>query len=83
MEFTDVCRAERHTGAMFNQLKQMNMRSKRNKHGQTVVTLSEKERFNADKALNTVCDVVFSLEKSPLTDEQAKALSELAEILDI
>lgn len=59
------------------------MRSKRNKHGQTVVTFSEKERYNALKALDTVCDVFFSLEKSPLTDEQAKALSDLGEILDI
>ena len=59
------------------------MESKKNKHSQTVVTLSEKERFNVLKALGTVCDVVFSLEKSPLTDEQAKALSQLAEILDI
>ena len=59
------------------------MESRKNKHGQTVVTLSEKERFNALQALGTVCDVVFSLEKSPLTDEQAKALSQLAEILDI
>lgn len=59
------------------------MKSKKNKNGQTVVTLSEKERFAALKALDTVCDVFFSLEKSPLTDEQAKALSELGEILDI
>lgn len=59
------------------------MKSKRNKHGQTVVTLNEMERFNALKALSTVCDVIFSLEKSPLTDEQTKALSELGEILDI
>lgn len=59
------------------------MKSKKNKNGQTVVTMDEKERFNTLKALDTVCDVVFSLEKSPLTDEQAKALSQLAEILDI
>ena len=59
------------------------MESKKNKNGQTVVTISEKERFNALQALGTVCDVVFSLEKIPLTDEQAKALSQLAEILDI
>ena len=59
------------------------MKSKRNKKNQTVVTFSEKERSNALKALDTVCDVFFSLEKSPLTDEQAKALSELGEILDI
>lgn len=59
------------------------MKSKKNKNGQTVVTMDEKERFNALKALDTVCDVFFSLEKSPLTDEQAKALSELGEILDI
>ena len=45
--------------------------------------MNEKERFNALKALGTVCDVLFSLEKSPLTDEQAKALSALGEILDI
>lgn len=55
------------------------MESKKNKNGQTVVTISEKERFNALQALGTVCDVVFSLEKIPLTDEQAKALSELGE----
>lgn len=59
------------------------MESKKNKNGQTVVTMNEKERFNALKALGTVCDVLFSLEKSPLTDEQAKALSALGEILDI
>lgn len=59
------------------------MKSKKNKNGQTVVTMDEKERFNALKALDTVCDVFFSIEKSPLTDEQAKALSQLAEILDI
>lgn len=59
------------------------MKSKKNKNGQTVVTMDEKERFNTLKALDTVCDVFFSIEKSPLTDEQAKALSQLAEILDI
>ena len=59
------------------------MKSKKNKNGQTVVTMDEKERFNALKALDTVCDVFFSIEKSPLTDEQTKALSELGEILDI
>ena len=59
------------------------MKSKKNKNGQTVVTFNEMERFNALKAISTVCDVIFSLEKSPLTDEQAKALSGLGEILDI
>lgn len=59
------------------------MESKRNKGGDLVVTMSEKERFHACKALETVCDILFSLEKSPLTDEQRGALAELAEIIDV
>lgn len=59
------------------------MRSKRNKIGDLVVTMSEKERFHACKALETVCDILFSLEKSPLTDEERRALAELGEIIDI
>lgn len=43
----------------------MNMISKRNKHGQTVVTFNEKERHNALKALDTVCDVFSRLRKAP------------------
>ena len=59
------------------------MKSKRNKKGDLVVTMSEKERFHACKALEIVCDILFSLEKSPLNDEQRRALSELAEIIDV
>ena len=59
------------------------MESKRNKRGDLVVTMTEKERFHACKALETVCDILFSLEKSQLTDEQQRMLSELAEIIDV
>ena len=59
------------------------MESKRNKRGDLVVTMSEKERFHACKALETGCDILFSLEKSPLTDEQRCALAALSEIIDV
>lgn len=59
------------------------MESKRNKKGDLVVTMSENERFNDCKALETVCDILYNLELSPLNDEQRRALSELAEIIDV
>ena len=59
------------------------MESKRNKHGQTVVTMDETERVKAQKALQAVCALLNDLDFVGLSIEQAKALAGLAEILDI
>lgn len=59
------------------------MKSKKNKKGETVVTMNESELNKLKHAAETLCDYLQSVDFTAFNDDDKKILFELAEIIDL
>lgn len=59
------------------------MKSKKNKHGETVVTMNESEASKLRHAAEILCDYLQSVDFTAFNDEDKKVLFELSEIIDL
>lgn len=59
------------------------MKSKKNKHGETVVTMDESEASKLRHATEILCDYLQSIDFTAFNDDDKKVLFELSEIIDL